>query len=45
MDQLPGVSRSDVKVGTALVEYDESKITMADLEQAVEQAGYKVAKG
>jgi copper chaperone len=45
VDQLPGVSRSDVKVGTALVEYDESRIKATDLEQAVEQAGYRVIKG
>ncbi len=45
VDQLPGVSHSDVKVGTARVEYDESKIKVTDLEQAIEKAGYKVAKG
>jgi copper chaperone len=45
VDQLPGVSSSDVKVGTATVEYDESKIKPADLERAVEQAGYKVVNG
>jgi copper chaperone len=45
LDELPGVSRSDVNVGTARVEYDESKMKPADLENAVEKAGYTVVKG
>jgi copper ion binding protein len=45
VDELPGVSRSEVNIGTARVEYDESKVKGTDLEQAVEKAGYKVVKG
>jgi copper chaperone len=45
LDELPGVSLSDVNVGTARVEYDESKMKPADLENAVEKAGYTVVKG
>jgi copper chaperone len=43
VEGLPGVSRSDVKVGTAHIEFDELKIKVTDLEQAIEKAGYKVA--
>jgi copper ion binding protein len=45
VDEIPGVSHSDVSIGTARVEYDESKIKETDLEQAIEKAGYKVVKG
>jgi copper chaperone CopZ len=44
VDQLPGVSKADVGVGSASITYDESKIKKEDLEQAVEKAGYKVKK-
>ncbi len=44
VDQVPGVSRADVGVGTAKITYDETKVTKEDLEQAVEKAGYKVKK-
>ena len=42
MDQLPGVSKADVDVGTASITYDESRIKNEDLERAVETAGYKI---
>ena len=45
VDELPGVSHSEVNIGTARVEYDESKVKGTDLEQAIEKAGYKVVKG
>jgi copper ion binding protein len=45
VDELPGVSRSNVNIGTAWIEYDESKVKEADLEQAIEKAGYTVVKG
>lgn len=32
----------DVSIGSAEVEYDESKITENDLKKAIEEAGYKV---
>jgi copper ion binding protein len=44
VDELPGVSQADVNIGSARVTYDESKIKVADLERAIEKAGYKVAK-
>ncbi len=45
IEGLPGVSGNDVSVGAARVTYDESKIKAADLEQAVEKAGYRVVTG
>jgi len=44
VDELPGVSQADVSIGSARVTYDESKIKVADLERAIEKAGYKAAK-
>jgi copper chaperone CopZ len=45
VDDLPGVLHSEVNVGTARVEYDQSKIEAVELERAVEKAGYTVVKG
>lgn len=39
---VPGISRADVKVGTAVVEHDGT-VTLAALKEAVETAGYTVA--
>jgi copper chaperone len=41
LGKLP-ISVKDVKVGSAEVEYDESKVSKKDIENAVEEAGYKV---
>jgi copper chaperone len=39
---LPGVTESQVDIGTAKITYDESRIRKEDLKKAVEDAGYKV---
>ncbi|MEJ2182047.1 MAG: cation transporter [Nitrospirota bacterium] len=44
LEGLDGVSSSKVEIGTAEVAFDEKKISRADLEMAVEKAGYKVSK-
>ncbi len=44
LDDLDGVSDSDVQVGSATVNYDGSKLGEADLEAAITKAGYKVKK-
>ncbi len=44
VDQVPGVSKAEVSVGTARITYDESRIKKEDLEKAVETAGYKIKK-
>ncbi len=44
VEQLPGVSKTEVNVGTARITYDESKIGKEDVEKAVEAAGYSVRK-
>jgi len=41
---VPGVIQSDVQVGSAVVNYDESKAKEADIQTAIEKAGYKVVK-
>jgi len=41
---VPGVIQSDVQVGSAVVSYDESKAKEADIQTAIEKAGYKVVK-
>jgi len=37
-----GVESYDVKIGSAEVKYDETKISENDLVKAVDEAGYKV---
>ncbi len=44
VEELPGVSRTEVAIGTARITYDESRTKELELEQAVEKAGYKVRK-
>jgi len=41
---VPGVIQSDVQVGSAVVNYDESKAKEADIQTAIEKAGYNVVK-
>jgi len=41
--KLPGLEVKDVRIGSALVAYDESKITGALLKSAVEEAGFTLA--
>lgn len=40
---LPGVSDSQVEIGTAIITYDDLRIRKEDLKKAVEEAGYRVA--
>ena len=42
-DTLGGITDLDVKIGTARVTYDESRLKREDFEAAIEAAGYKVA--
>ncbi len=39
---LPGVTQSQIEVGTAKISYDETKLRREDLQKAIEEAGYKV---
>jgi copper chaperone len=40
--KLPGVEVRDVRIGSALISYDEEKVSGARLRSAVEEAGYAV---
>ncbi len=42
LSKIHDVKVSDVQIGSAKVEYDESKVTFKELETAIENAGYKV---
>jgi copper ion binding protein len=42
IDGLPGVSNSEVAIGSAAVTFDENRLKPEDLKAAVEKAGYKV---
>lgn len=44
INELDGVKESDVQIGSAEVTYDESKLSQADIEAAVEKSGYRVKK-
>jgi len=41
---VPGVVESNVQVGSALVKYDESRVSRKDIEGWIEKAGYRVRK-
>ncbi len=43
IDALEGINSSDVSIGTARVDYDESKTNMDEIAKAVQNSGYKVA--
>jgi copper chaperone CopZ len=40
--KLPGVEIKDVRIGSALIEYDESKVSLSQFKSAVEEAGFTV---
>jgi len=42
LSKLPGVQVESVEIGKARVLYDESHVTLRDLEQAIHNAGYRV---
>ena len=44
LSKMSDVKINDVQIGSAKVEYDESKVSEKDLENAVENAGYKLVK-
>jgi copper ion binding protein len=44
LDALDGVSESNVEIGSAAVTFDESKVSQADIEAAIEKSGYKIKK-
>jgi copper chaperone CopZ len=43
LSKLPGVEVRDVRIGSALVAYDEAIVSDAQLKSAVEDAGFAVA--
>jgi len=42
LDGLSGVTSSIVEVGKAVVNFEESKVSKADIEAAITKAGYKI---
>ena len=46
LKKLPGVKtvKTDLKAGTAHITFDDSKVTVAEIEKAIATAGYAVAK-
>ncbi|MHB8336686.1 MAG: heavy-metal-associated domain-containing protein [Ignavibacteriaceae bacterium] len=44
LSKMNDVKVNDVQIGSAKVEYDESKVSDKDLENAIENAGYKLVK-
>jgi copper chaperone CopZ len=42
LSRLPNLQVDDVQIGTAQVQYDAAKVSIVDLAQAVERAGYKL---
>lgn len=44
LGKLDGVKVNDVQIGSAKVEYDESKVNENAIAEAIEEAGYKLVK-
>jgi copper ion binding protein len=44
LEELDGVKGAEVEIGSAKVSFDESRVTRADMEQAIVKSGYKVAE-
>lgn len=42
LSRIPHVQVDDVQIGSACIQYDESKVSMLELARAIEQAGYKL---
>jgi copper chaperone len=42
LEKLDGLKVNKVRIGTAKVEYDDSKITKEEIARAIENAGYKL---
>ncbi|MEW6739262.1 MAG: heavy-metal-associated domain-containing protein [Nitrospirota bacterium] len=42
IDAVAGVTKSDVAVGSATIQFDESKTKKEEITAAIEKAGYKV---
>jgi len=42
LSKLPSVRIEDVKIGKVLIRYDECMVSYEPLNQAVEEAGYKI---
>ncbi|TAN41071.1 MAG: copper chaperone [Nitrospirae bacterium] len=43
VDALAGVLKSEVNVGSAVVQYDETKVKKEDIVAAIDKAGYKTS--
>ncbi|HKZ40399.1 MAG TPA: cation transporter [Candidatus Hodarchaeales archaeon] len=42
LDKIAGVVVDDVQIGTAKIQYDETKVTEQTLALAIDEAGYKL---
>jgi copper chaperone len=42
IDKVSGITKSDVSVGIATIQFDESKAKREDIVTVIEKAGYKV---
>ncbi len=42
LNKMENVYVQDVQIGSAKVEYDESKLTKDDFSRAIDEAGYKL---
>ena len=42
IEKIPGVASSDVRIGSALVSFEETKVSEQDVKAAIQEAGYVV---
>jgi copper chaperone len=45
LEAVPGVAVQSVEIGSAVVQFDAARSTIADAEAAIDAAGYDVVKG
>lgn len=44
LGSVPGILKSDVQIGSAVITYDENRIKKEEIEATIEAAGYPVVR-
>ncbi len=42
IDTLPGIAKSDVSIGRAVISFDETKVKKEEITASIEKAGYRI---
>jgi copper chaperone len=44
LGSVPGILETDVRIGSATVTFDDSKVKKEDIENSIEKAGYTIVR-